>query len=107
MDFDLTKILQMAAELQKMMAEKGQELESKIYEGEAGGGLVKVRANGRGELVAVEIDPQLVADLDRAMIQDLIVAAANQSLAQVKAGLGLDVEGMMQGLAGGFKGGEG
>lgn len=96
MSFDFTKMMKMAGDLQKVMSEQGKELESKIYEGEAGGGLVKVTVNGRAELVSIKIDPILTTSKDLEMIQDLTVAAANNALAQAKAGTGHDIASLMQ-----------
>lgn len=49
-------------------------------EGSAGGGMVIVTANGRGEIVAVRIDPEVAQSGDLEMLQDLILAAANEAL---------------------------
>ncbi len=49
-----------------------------------GGGMVSATANGRQELVRVTIDPQALAHPDKAMLEDLIVAACNQALSQTK-----------------------
>lgn len=48
-------------------------------EGSAGGGMVTVVANGRGEVLEVRIDPEVLKE-DLEMLQDLIVAAANEAL---------------------------
>ncbi len=50
--------------------------------GETGGGLVKVTANGRGELTAVAIDPTLMAAGEVKMIEDLVVGAVNIAIAR-------------------------
>ncbi|MEE9171872.1 MAG: YbaB/EbfC family nucleoid-associated protein [candidate division NC10 bacterium] len=49
-------------------------------EGSAGGGMVTVTADGRGEIVAVRIDPEVAQSGDLEMLQDLILAAANEAL---------------------------
>ena len=46
-------------------------------EGDAGGGAVTVKVNGRLEVVSVRIDPKLVADGDAELLEDLVVAAVN------------------------------
>ncbi len=51
-------------------------------EGDAGGGMVKVRVNGRMEVQACTISPDATGD--REMLEDLIVAAVNQALAKVR-----------------------
>jgi DNA-binding YbaB/EbfC family protein len=52
-------------------------------EATAGGGAVTAKVNGRLELLAVRIDPKLIADGDTELLEDMIVAAVNQ--AQTKA----------------------
>lgn len=70
---------QMQAMQQK--AEKIQaELENKTITCESGGGMVKVTANGRQRILSVAIDPQLLADNDKEMLEDLIVAAVNKAV---------------------------
>jgi len=54
-------------------------------EGQAGGGMVKVRANGRMEIVGVAIEPGMLESSDREMIEDLIRAATNQALRNAQA----------------------
>ncbi len=49
-------------------------------EGSSGGGMVTVTADGRGEIVAVKIEPEVVNSGDLEMLQDLILAAANEAL---------------------------
>jgi len=46
----------------------------------AGGGMVTVEANGKQELTAVKIDPEVVNKEDVQMLEDLVLAAANEAL---------------------------
>jgi DNA-binding YbaB/EbfC family protein len=72
----------MMKQLQKMQAkfeEMQKELEEKRVEGTAGGGMVKVVANGKQEILEIKIDPEVVNKDDIEMLQDLIVAAVNQA----------------------------
>lgn len=61
-----------------------QQLQAARATGSAGGDMVVVEVNGLSEVVAVRIDPALVARGDAEMIQDLIVAATNLALAKAK-----------------------
>src|SRR3989304_8811870 len=54
-------------------------------EGSAGGGMVTVTADGRGEIVAVRVDPEVIQGGDLEMLQDLIVAATNEALRRSRA----------------------
>ena len=54
-------------------------------EGQAGGGMVKVRANGRMEIIGVTIEAGVLESSDREMLEDLIRAASNQALRNAQA----------------------
>lgn len=72
----------MMKQLQQMQA-KMEEMQAKLaemeVEGSAGGGMVKVVANGKNEIISITIDPEVVDKDDVEMLQDLIVAAVNQT----------------------------
>ncbi len=73
----------MMKQIQKMQAdmEKVQnELGNKTATGEAGGGIVKAVANGKKEIVSIEIDEEIAQGGDKEMIEDLVVAAVNKAL---------------------------
>lgn len=70
----------MKAELERIQEEAA----AKRVEGSAGGGMVTVTADGRGEIVAVKIDPEFAQDGDLEMLQDLIVAATNDALRRAR-----------------------
>ncbi len=62
-------------------AEKVQnELKEREFDGTAGGGAVKVKANGAYQLTSVVIDPAVFKDGDAEMLQDLVITAANDAL---------------------------
>ena len=75
---------QMLKQLQSKMQEVQTELESTEVEGSSGGGMVKVVANGKNEILSVVIDPEVVDKEDVEMLQDLIVAAVNQAREKVQ-----------------------
>lgn len=68
-------MVKQAQKLQKQMLEMQEELSKKTVEGSAGGGMVKVIANGRQEIVSIKIDPEVVDPQDIELLEDLIVAA--------------------------------
>lgn len=78
--FDLGGLLEQAQQLQQRMSGVQQELGEKTVEGRAGGGMVVVTVNGRLEVQRVQIDPTLLADPDRDMLQDLVAAATNAGI---------------------------
>jgi hypothetical protein len=65
--------------IQQEMERIQEELANKTVEGTAGGGMVKVVANGKQEILEVKIDPEVVNKEDVEMLEDLIVAAVNQA----------------------------
>ncbi len=73
-------LLKQAQQLQSKIAKLQEEMASQTVEASAGGGMVVAVANGRQELVSIRIDPEVVAEGDMEMLQDLVVAAANEAL---------------------------
>jgi hypothetical protein len=73
----------MMKQLQKMqdnIARVQAELETKTVTGEAGGGMVKVTANGKQQLVKITMEKEVVNPDDVEMLEDLVLAAANKAL---------------------------
>jgi hypothetical protein len=100
--FDLLKNAQKMQEQMNSFQEKLAEI---TVTGAAGGGLVEVDLNGKFELVAVRIAPQMMDGTDTELLQDLIVAAFNDGMSKVKEEIGSEV-GAMTGLnIPGFPGG--
>ena len=81
---NIGQMLKQMQQLQSKMQEVQTELESTTVEGSSGGGMVKVIANGKNEIVSVVIDPEVVDKDDVEMRQDLIVAAVNQAREKVQ-----------------------
>lgn len=78
----LKQLLQTAQQVQQQIANVQEQLARQQVEGAAGGGMVKVVANGRQQVLSVQIDPELMADRDVEMLQDLLVAATNNALSK-------------------------
>ncbi len=94
------------AQAQAAMAASQAAAESEV-EGTAGGGMVKIRATGGGEVRGVTIDPAVVDPSDVEGLEDLVTAALrdlNARVAELHAGAmgGLDPSAMMGGLSGIF-----
>ena len=77
---NINQLMKMAKQLQQQAAKLKEEIENREFVGTAGGGAVKVVAKGSGEIVSVEISPDLLNPEEKEMVQDLIVVAANQAL---------------------------
>ncbi len=95
----LGDMMKQVQKMQSKMAEIQAELEASQVEGSSGGGMVKVVANGKNEIVSLTIDPEVVNKDDIEMLQDLIVAAVNQTREKVQD---LQSE-QMSSLTGGLK----
>lgn len=74
----------LAQQMQAEMARVQAELDILTLDGTAGGGAVTAVVNGRGELVSLSIDREVVDPDDVDMLQDLITAAVNDGLRRVK-----------------------
>ena len=96
--FDLSKVMQQAQQLQERMRRAQEELRHREVEATVGGGMVTVRANGRMELVKLEIDPQAVDSRDVDMLQDLVIAAVNQVMTRAQQMVQEELQGMTGGL---------
>ncbi len=81
---NMQKQIQQMQVMQKKMEEMQAELETKEVEATAGGGAVSITANGKKEIVKVEIKPEVVDPDDVEMLQDLIMVAANEALRQIE-----------------------
>ncbi|MEK7204227.1 MAG: YbaB/EbfC family nucleoid-associated protein [candidate division NC10 bacterium] len=92
---DLMKQAQrMKAEMDRIQAE----VAAKTVEGSAGGGMVTVVANGKGEILSVRIDPEVARGEDQEMLQDLVTAAANDALRKARELLAQEVSRVAGGL---------
>jgi hypothetical protein len=67
-----------AQKMQAQMEGVQRELKERVVEGSSGGGMVTATMNGRQELLAIKIDPEVVDTDDVEMLEDLVVAAINQ-----------------------------
>ncbi len=79
---DMMKQIQ---KVQERVAEVQAQLEQKTVTAESGGGMVKVTANGKHQIVRIEIEKEVVNPDEKDMLEDLIVAAANQALERASA----------------------
>jgi hypothetical protein len=76
---NLGKLMKQAQEMQQKMAKLQEELAGKEVEATSGGGMVRVKMNGQQEVLSVQIDPQVFADGDKEMLEDLMAAAFNEA----------------------------
>ncbi|RCW64599.1 YbaB/EbfC family nucleoid-associated protein [Saliterribacillus persicus] len=81
---NMNKMMKQMQKMQKDMMEAQEELQDMSFEATAGGGMVKVTANGKKEITDIEINEEVVDPDDVEMLQDLILAATNEVLKEVE-----------------------
>lgn len=80
---DFMKIMQQAQQMQSRLQEIQDELQQKTVTANAGGGMVTVTADGKGQVRSIKIDASVVDPKDVEMLEDLILVAVTE--AQKKA----------------------
>src|SRR6056297_1926338 len=81
---NLASMMKQAQEMQSKMNEVQESLKDLHVEGEAGGGMVKVTANGQQQIVNCVIEPSLLENNDKDLLEDLVVSATNSALERAK-----------------------
>ena len=94
----LSGMVKQAQQLQAKMAALQEELGHRTVEATSGGGMVTVTVNGKQELLSLIIEPDILKDEDRELIQDLVLAAVNEGLNRSRE----MVQNEMQKLTGGL-----
>ena len=77
-------MMKQAQQLQSKMLKLQEELADRTVESSSGGGMVKVTANGRQQVLSIQIEKEVVDPDDVEMLQDLILAAINDALAKAQ-----------------------
>ena len=76
---DIMGLMKQAQAMQQKMQDVQSELDTVKVEGAAGGGMVTLTMTAKGQLKAVSIDPSLLTPDEKEIVEDLIVAAANDA----------------------------
>ena len=97
---NMSKILKQAQDVQKKIEQVQNQLSDMIIESESGGGMVKVKVNGKQEVLEIDID-QTTLEEDKEVIEDLIVSALNKALSKAQA----DSQEKMNSVTGGMMSG--
>lgn len=80
----MQQLMRQANQMQAKMKKVQEELAEKEFEGTAGGGAIKVKANGDQKIIAVEINEEVFSSGDKEMLEDLVLSAANEALTTAK-----------------------
>ena len=95
---DLMGVMKQVGEMQARMQKMQEELGALEIEGQAGAGLVKVMLSGKGDVKRVSIDPTLMKPDEAEILEDLVVAAAQDA----KTKLDAQLQAKMQEMTGGM-----
>lgn len=94
---DIMNMMKAAQEMQGRMQEMQAKIADLVVEGRAGGGLVTVTLNGKGEMRGIKIDPSLITD-DISVVEDLIVAAHNDAKGKAEYEMNAKMQELTAGL---------
>jgi nucleoid-associated protein EbfC len=95
---NFTQMMKQAQQMQARMSELQQRLAETEMTGAAGGGMVQVTLNGKGEVRKVKIDRALMVPEETEVLEDLILAAVNDAKARVDAHLAAEMSKLTGGL---------
>lgn len=84
MNFNVNNMMKQVQKLQQEMDKVQAQLAEKVITEEAGGGMVKATANGKGNVTAIQIDPEVINKDDKEMLEDLVIAAVNKAIDSAK-----------------------
>ena len=82
---NMNAMLRQAQKMQEDMAALQEELDAREYDISAGGGVVGVKINGKKEILAIDIKPEVVDPDDIETLQDILVAAVNEAIKRVES----------------------
>jgi len=95
MSFDMSKLMQQAAEMQERVQRMQDEAKKETAEASVGGGMVKVTANGAGEVLAIEIARDAIDPDDPEALGDLVLAGVNEALRAAHAAVEAKAQALM------------
>lgn len=95
---NMNNLVKQAQKLQKQMENMQKDLENKNFEITVGGGAVTAVANGKKQIVDIQIKPEVVDPEDVEMLQDLILSACNQALKKAEDETGREMSKITGGL---------
>lgn len=99
---NMSNLMKQAQRMQRQMEESQKELETKEFVAKAGGGAVEVTVTGKKEITKVKLSEEVVDPDDIEMLEDLVMAAANEALRMADEANAEIMSKMTGGLGGGF-----
>ncbi len=83
-NFDIGKMMELFGNFNQLLDTFTRKLSSKTVESSVGGGMVKLTMNGLGKVVRLEIDEELIKMNDKSMMEDMLSAAINLAMEELK-----------------------
>ena len=99
---NMSNLMKQAQRMQRQMEESQKDLEVKEFVAKAGGGAVEVTVTGKKEITKVKLSEEVVDPDDIEMLEDLVMAAANEALRMADEASAEVMSKMTGGLGGGF-----
>ena len=96
--FNLSDMMGKFQEMQNRLKEVKEQLEDITVESEAGGGMVRVTANGNRKVLKIHIDPDIIDKDDPEIMSDLITAAVNKALDKAEIRGREEIDGVTKGM---------
>ncbi len=95
---DISQIMRQAQQMQAKINEAQKKLEAMEVEGSAGGGMVKLRISGKNALLGLTIEPSLMKQDEREILEDLIKAAHDDARRKLEDAQNEEMKGLSGGL---------
>jgi DNA-binding YbaB/EbfC family protein len=102
MSFDMNKLMQQAAQMQEQMQRMQDDAVKEVAEASVGGGMVKVSANGAGQVLSIEISPEAIDPSDPDGLADLVLAGVNEALRSASAAVEAKAQQLQAQMLGGL-----
>ena len=77
---NMNNLMKQAQQMQAKLSTLQKELETREFEAASGGGMVKVKVNGKQEMLEIKINPECIDSSDPEMLEELVMTAVNQAM---------------------------
>lgn len=81
---NINKMMKQAQQMQAKLSSLQKELDQREFEASSGGGMIKVKVNGKQELLEIKINKECVDPNDVEMLEELVRTAVNQAMTEAQ-----------------------